>query len=187
MAWRRAVTTASVGEPANTAGAEAAVGRFEDFYLREFSAVVGLAYALSGSSLVAEDIAQEAFMAASKSWERIGNYENPGAWVRRVVANKAKNTIRNCMREAQALARAALKRSPLSGIYELPEEHAEVCSAVRSLPKRQREVVALHYFADFSIHEIADALRIAEGTVKAHLHQGRTTLERQLGGTEPAS
>jgi hypothetical protein len=68
--------TARVDEPAAAADAEAAVGRFEDFFLREFSSIVGLAYALSGSSLAAEDIAQEAFMAASRSWERVGSYEN---------------------------------------------------------------------------------------------------------------
>jgi RNA polymerase sigma-70 factor (ECF subfamily) len=183
------VTTAGVGEPANAQAvidAEAAVSRFEDFYIEEFRAVVGLAFALSGSSLAAEDIAQEAFMAASTSWARISRYDNPGAWVRKVVANKANSAIRNRMREVHALARVALIQGPSSRVVDLPTEHAEVCSAVRSLPRRQREVVALHYFADYSVSEIALALDIAEGTVKAHLHQGRTRLEHQLSGTEPA-
>ena len=45
---------------------------FEDFYSQEYSAVVGLAYALSGSRSGAEDLAQEAFLAAHRNWHRIG-------------------------------------------------------------------------------------------------------------------
>jgi DNA-directed RNA polymerase specialized sigma24 family protein len=55
---------------------------FEAFYLREYHAVVRLAYALSGSRLAAEDIAQEAFLVAFRDWERI---RQPLAWVRKVV------------------------------------------------------------------------------------------------------
>lgn len=51
---------------------------FEDFYVREFPAVVGLAYALSGSRSGAEDLAQEAFLAAHRGWDRIGGYGDPG-------------------------------------------------------------------------------------------------------------
>jgi DNA-directed RNA polymerase specialized sigma24 family protein len=77
------VTTASAEE--EQADAQAAVERFEDFYLREFRAVVGLAYLLSGRSMVSEDIAQEAFMAAHRGWERVSRYDDPGAWVRKVA------------------------------------------------------------------------------------------------------
>ena len=49
--------------------------------------MIGLAYALSGSRAAAEDLAQEAFLAAHKSWDKVGGYEKPEAWVRRVVAN----------------------------------------------------------------------------------------------------
>ena len=52
---------------------------FEEFYLHEYSTVVGLAYALSGSRWAAEDMAQEAFLAAHRNWDRIAEYEKPGA------------------------------------------------------------------------------------------------------------
>jgi hypothetical protein len=52
---------------------------FEVFYLREYHGVVRLAYALSGSRLAAEDIAQDAFLGAYLDWERI---RCPAAWVR---------------------------------------------------------------------------------------------------------
>ena len=59
---------------------------FEAFYLREYHAVVRLAYALSGSRLVAEDIAQEAFLQAFREWETI---RHPSAWVRKLAVRRA--------------------------------------------------------------------------------------------------
>jgi RNA polymerase sigma-70 factor, ECF subfamily len=51
---------------------------------------------------------------------------------------------------------------------------------VRALPRRQAQVVALHYLEDRPVAEIADALGIASGTVKKHLHDGRRELARRL-------
>jgi DNA-directed RNA polymerase specialized sigma24 family protein len=50
---------------------------------------VELVYALSGSRMGAEDIAQEAFLRAYRDWDRVGSYEHQAAWVRRVAANLA--------------------------------------------------------------------------------------------------
>jgi DNA-directed RNA polymerase specialized sigma24 family protein len=79
---------------------------FEDFYRREYTPVVGLAYALSGSRSSAEDLAQEAFFAAHRNWEKIASYDQPGAWVRRVVANLSVSAFRRRVTEAKAIARA---------------------------------------------------------------------------------
>jgi len=89
---------------------EAPPEAFEDFYVREYPAVVGLAYALSGSRWGAEDLAQEAFLAAHRDWGRIGSYQQPAAWVRRVVANLAVSAFRRRVSETKALARIALGR-----------------------------------------------------------------------------
>ncbi len=83
---------------------------FESFYRREFRNVVGLAYALSGSRLGAEDLAQEAFVIAHQRWDRIGEYDKPGAWVRRVVANLAVSAFRRKAAEAKAITRLAGQR-----------------------------------------------------------------------------
>ena len=92
MAWyaERGAGVAKRSEPATSKSPET----FEDFYVREFAAIVGLAYALSGSRSGAEDLAQEAFLAAHRTWDRVGGYEEPGAWVRRVVANLAVSAFR---------------------------------------------------------------------------------------------
>jgi RNA polymerase sigma factor (sigma-70 family) len=155
--------------------------RFESFYLREFRKVVALTYALSGSGLAAEDLAQEAFLAASQRWEVIGRYERPEAWVRRVAANMARRTVRRRFTEARVLARAALGRGGQPGqVRELPDDAAGVWQAVRRLPRRQAQVVVLYYLAGETVAEVAATLGLAEGTVKAHLSRARRALSEQL-------
>lgn len=151
---------------------------FEDFYRAEFPAVVGLAYALSGSRAGAEDLAQEAFLAAHRNWGRVREYEKPEAWVRRVVANLSVSLIRRRVIEAKALARLARRREP--PLPELDDEDSGFWSAVRSLPRRQAQVIALHYLEDRPVAEIGEILGVAEGTVKAHLHAARGALARRL-------
>jgi RNA polymerase sigma factor (sigma-70 family) len=58
---------------------------------------------------------------------------------------------------------------------------AEVWQAVRALPRRQHEVAVLRYYGGLSINEIAEALHITPGTVKAHLHHARAQLAKRLG------
>lgn len=155
---------------------------FENFYRREFREVVGLAYALSGSRLGAEDLAQEAFVAAHQHWDRIGGYDKPGAWVRRVVANKAVSGFRKRAAEAKALARLAGQRhQPLA---ELEPEDEMFWRRVRQLPDRQAQAIALHYVEDRSVAEIAEILECSPSTAKVHLHRGRQTLAKKLGMQE---
>jgi RNA polymerase sigma-70 factor, ECF subfamily len=151
---------------------------FDDFYRAEFPAVVGLAYALSGNRAGAEDLAQEAFLAAHRNWPRVSAYDKPEAWVRRVVANLSVSFFRRRMVEARALGRLALRREP--ALPELTAEDAEFWAAVRSLPRRQAQVVALHYLEDLPVGRIAEILGVTEGTVKAHLHAGRARLVAKL-------
>ncbi|MFQ5555373.1 MAG: RNA polymerase sigma factor [Acidimicrobiia bacterium] len=155
-----------------------AVASFETFYQQELKSVIGLAYALSGSRAAAEDLAQEAFLAAHKAWDKVGQYEKPQAWVRRVVANMSVSLFRRTVREARAVARM---RGSESYLPALPAEDEEFWKQVRALPRRQAQVIALHYLEDRPVAEIAEILDCAEGTVKVHLHKGRAKLADRLG------
>lgn len=158
---------------------------FASFYRNEFRAVVGLAYVMSGSSIAAEDLAQEAFAAAFRNWERIRTYDQPAAWVRHVVANRARSRYRRLGAERRAVRRLA-GREPR--IHELPEQSGEVWAAVRRLPRQQAVAIALTYYADLSIEQIAAAMGCRQGTVKTHLKRGRAALRATLGlqDEEPA-
>lgn len=152
---------------------------FEGFYQREFKNVVGLAYALSGSRLGAEDLAQEAFIKAHERWDRIGGYDKPGAWVRRVVANLAISGFRRRSAEKKALSRLAGERP--TGLPGLEPQDEEFWELVRSLPKKQAQATALFYFEDRPVAEIAQILDCSPSTAKVHLFRGRQALADKLG------
>ena len=151
---------------------------FEEFYAREYSAVVGLAFALSGSRTASEDLAQEAFLAAHRDWARVAAYERSDLWIRRVVSNMSMSMFRRRYAEARAVARFAAR--PAASIPELSADDAEFWAAVRSLPRRQAQVIALRYLDDRSVAEIAEILGTATGTVKKQLHDGRQNVVRRL-------
>lgn len=152
---------------------------FESFYREEFKSVVGLAFALSGSRLGAEDLAQEAFIKAHERWNRISKYDKPGAWVRRIVANLAISGFRRRSAEKKALSRLAGRRQ--ESIPELEPEDEEFWQMVRDLPRRQAQATALFYIEDRSVAEIAEILECSTSTAKVHLHRGRQALGAKLG------
>ncbi len=153
---------------------------FDAFFRRERRAVVGLAYALSGSRLACEDLAHEAFVAAYRRWDEIGAYDNPGAWVRRVVANRAVSAIRRRLAEARAIARLGLGRELPPA---LPGESAELWALVRALPKRQAQAIALRYVEQLTPEEIAGVLGISRVSVYTHLRRAHQALAADLEET----
>jgi RNA polymerase sigma-70 factor, ECF subfamily len=80
-----------------------------------------------------------------------------------VAANLATSALRRRLIEARALARFWARGEP--SLVELPASQADFWRAVRSLPRRQAQVVALHYLED-PVVEVARLLGCAEGTVK---------------------
>ena len=161
-------------------GSEVAPLSFDEFFAAEFASVAGLAFVLCGRWSLAEELAQDAFVAALRRWEQVRTFDDPGAWVRRVVANLATSSWRRRSREARALAR----------FWNRPESPAQLGPAdddfwqeVRRLPRRQAQCVALRYLEDRSIADIATVLGIAESTVRVQLHNGRRTLATQLAET----
>jgi RNA polymerase sigma factor (sigma-70 family) len=153
--------------------------RFEEVYLREFTGVFALAYALSGSRWAAEDISQDAFLVAHRQWGRVGGYDDPGAWVRRVAANLAVSAVRRRLAEARALVRLAGRREP--SYADLPAEDGDFWHAVRQLPRRQAQVVALVALGELSTAEVASTLGCSQRTAQVHLQKARATLAVRLG------
>jgi RNA polymerase sigma-70 factor (ECF subfamily) len=95
-----------------------------------------------------------------------------------VVTNLSVSTIRRRVVEAKALVH--LSHRERTRLPERATGDVEFWDAVRSLPRRQSQVIALHYLEDLSVADIADVLEMAPGTVKKHLHDGRHELARRL-------
>ena len=160
-----------------------AVVDFDDFYATHARRTVAVAYALTGDWGAAEDLTQEAFLAASRRWTEIRDYEDPGAWVRRLVTNRSVSRWRRLVRESAAVARLSRRISDVAADPELADP--EFWAAVRALPPQQARAVALHYVDDRSVEDIAAVLGCSEGSVKTHLSRARHTLAERLGGDRP--
>jgi RNA polymerase sigma-70 factor (ECF subfamily) len=153
-------------------------GSFELLYQRDYAAVVGLVYGLTGSRWVAEDLAQEAFLRAHRDWSRVEGMASPGGWVRRVALNLARSRWRRL--RVEAMAKLRVDSDAQASDVDIDPGSEEFWEEVRRLPQRQAQTIALRYVEDLQVAEIAKVLGVAEGTVKALLHQGRERLHRQL-------
>lgn len=150
---------------------------FEDFYRQEYRNMVGLAFVLTGSRWSAEDTAQDALTAAFRKWKVLSTFDSPGAWLRRVTCNRSVSLIRKRVREAKLLA---VLSGRAQGDIRLDEDDEAFWQAVRRLPARQAQVIALFYFDDMSVNDIARVLEMSEGSVKTHLSRGREAVAKQL-------
>lgn len=130
---------------------------------------------VAGSRDAAEDAVQEALV---RAWERSPDIDimSLPAWVTRVSLNLAKSRLRRVRAESRARAR-------LGPATERPEPGAantDVERALRSLSRRQREVVVLRYYLGMDVAEIADVLAVSEGTIKTLLFRARRALAELL-------
>lgn len=153
---------------------------FDDFYRAEYHSVVGLAYAMTGNRWVAEDLAQDAFIAAQHSWDKIREYDQPGAWVRRVLANRSISRFRRLRTEKRALPRLAAAEASTS-LPDVSTHADEVWGMVCRLPRRQAQVTALTFVDGCSLQEIGEILEMSPFTAKTHLQRAKATLAEQLG------
>lgn len=157
---------------------------FETVFHREFPRMVAVAYAITGNRWAAEELAQEACLRAYRSWGSIRGYDRPGAWLRRVTINLSNSFLRRRLSELRALERYVL--NGLEPIAEHAAEEREFWDEVTSLPRRQREVIALRYVDDLSTSEIAEVLEISESSVRTHLQRGREMLARRIATGSPS-
>ncbi len=155
--------------------------------------VYGVALRLTGSAAEADDITQETFLAA---WKHLGGFRGDSSlktWLVRIAVNKARSYWRwKKLRRWACLGGGDEDEPALEDLLPddpagRPEQAAQAAdlerrirSAISTLPHRQREVAAMRA-QELSIAEIASALGMAEGTVKAHWFEARKKLESLLG------
>jgi RNA polymerase sigma-70 factor, ECF subfamily len=150
---------------------------FEAFYRAEYGGLVRLAFVLTGRRDLAEELAQEGFVAAHRRWDRVSALEDPGGWVRRVVTNRCISSGRRHLTELRLLARLRRERAAPT---ELAPADDELWRAVRDLPARQAQVLALVFLEDRSVADVAGILGCGQDTVRTHLRRGRLALAERL-------
>ena len=160
-----------------TAPFGALVGRYQPSALR-------LAAAISGYTVDAADIAQEAYVKAHRSLPRLTDPTMVRSWMLRIVANEAKNHLRGRDRRRRRDERYG---SWVVAAVPDPEASALRADAARDLSlalgrigDRDREVLAYRYFAGLSEAETAAATGIAIGTVKSRTARALARLRTEM-------
>lgn len=154
---------------------------FQDFYQANYGRILALVTALVGNRAEAEDVTQEAFARALARWRRLGGYDLPEAWVRRVALRIATDSGRRLGRAIKVAARLSARPAGRAAPPDEPLGFTDLGQALMRLPIAQREVLVLHYLADLPVDQIAADRDLPSGTVKARLAAGRRRLERELG------
>jgi RNA polymerase sigma-70 factor (ECF subfamily) len=175
------------GEPALIRGALAgSEADLEAMFRRFWPRAYRTAFLIVHDHAAAEDIAQEAFLAAIRRLDRFDRRRRFEPWLATIVANRAIDWTR---------ARAARRESagadneppdvasppdPPSGRYS-----QEVLTALASLSPEHRAVVVMRYLLEYSPGEIARALELPRGTVNSRLRRGLDALEARLKEVDP--
>lgn len=142
---------------------------FDDWYRAYHPVLVAALTVVAGDGSVAHDAADEALVRAYERWSRVQATSSPEAWTYAVGVNFLRRRARRAALEATLLRRTP----PPSSTPGLPPD---VWDAVRQLPKRQREAIALRYVLDLSEAQVADAMGVAPGTASATLVSARKAL-----------
>ena len=142
--------------------------------------LVGLAGLMVDDRETAEEVVQDAFEALYRHWDRLRDPYAAVAYLNRSVVNGSRSTVRRRMTErAYDLPDAGIEPSAESAGLD-GSRRAELISAVRELPRRQREVMVLRYFLDLSEAEIAEWLGVSPGSVKRHAFRAVDTLQKRM-------
>jgi RNA polymerase sigma-70 factor (sigma-E family) len=128
---------------------------------RYYPELVRLAFALTGDWSLAEELGQEAFVRAWRSWDTIRRKQSAPAYLRATVINLARTSLRQRLREIRAWRDVAIPRQAEAAVSP------DVLHALARLPPRKRECVVLRYYLDLSEADTAAALGISVGTVKS--------------------
>jgi RNA polymerase sigma-70 factor (ECF subfamily) len=172
--WRaRARSEAALVRAAQAGEREA----LEELFHRHWPALHRAAWLVVGDRAAAEDIAQEAFLAAVRALDRFDRRRPLAPWLHRIAVNRAIDWAR---------ARGARPEAPADAeAVADDDDHGmdeSLVAALRALSPDHRAVIVLRYVLDCTPGEIARALDIPRGTVNSRLRRGLDAMERRLGG-----
>ncbi len=152
--------------------------------------VFRLAYLLIGDPDEAADIAQETFV---RAWRHLAKFDGSRPlrpWLLKIAANLARNQRRSVGRYLVALKRGFQEYPPIENDVEsrslIERQAADLWRAVQRLNPTDQQVIYLRFFLELSITETAQAMTIAEGTVKSRLNRALIKLRKTIDENDPA-
>jgi RNA polymerase sigma-70 factor (sigma-E family) len=161
---------AAIGEPTVTQ-------LFREHHLE----LVRLALVMVGDLATAEDVVQDAFEHLHRGWPRLHQRAQSLAYLRACVINGCRSVHRRSAVARKHAPRLAIRLdASVADEAAAADDRSELIAALRRLPRRQREVLVLRYYADLSVAEIAEVLRLTPGSVRAANSRGLAALASAL-------
>lgn len=153
-------------------------------YAAHWHPLVRLATLLTRDASVAEELVQEAFVSLHRRWGSLADPAAAHGYLRTTVVNNARSALRH--RGVEERYRQPGPPEPAGPEERAVQstEDARVMAALRTLSRRQQEVLVLRYYADLSEQDIAQTLGLTKGAVKSHAHRGLAALREALRRAE---
>lgn len=154
-------------------------GRFEELYEKYANDVLRVSYFYLGDRQQAEDVTQDVFVRLlTHAPELEAGREK--AWLLKVALNRCRDLWRGFWVKRVVLGSPAMELTPAPDQMDDRLEKQELMAAIRRLPADFRDVILLHYYQGYGISEMAELLRVPEGTISSRLSRGRKKLEEIL-------
>ena len=161
---------------------------WETIVRQNWRKVFNVAYKFVGKHDEAEDLTQDIFLKIFKALATFDRRANFQTWIVSISRNLCIDHYRSVRKERETMARdvdasnlmpVSRERSPYGELEQI-DLRKRIREALAELPPTLREAVVLRDLQEFSYQEIADKLRLPEGTVKSRINRGRLELARQL-------
>jgi RNA polymerase sigma-70 factor (ECF subfamily) len=164
------------------ATAKTNAGAFAALYELHYQAIANYLFRRTMDAHVTEDLLSEVFFAALRDLPKYRPRGAPfRAWLYRIANNALRKRIRTGRRELRRLQvfadRSAGAGPPTTGS---PRDGQALAGYVQELPVRHQEVIALYYFENQSVAQIAQVLGVRVGTVKSRLGRARDSLRSKF-------
>ena len=166
--------------PAVTPGAAESACSVTELFTEHHLGLVRLARLMVGDLATAEDVVQDAFEQLHRRWRSLRAPSSALDYARAAVLNGCRSVLRRRLVARRYEGRIAGPAPYDADAAVALEQRTELIGAFRSLPRRQREVLALRYYLDLSVADTAATLRISEGAVRSTASRGLAALARVL-------
>ena len=148
----------------------------EQMYATHYRRLVRLSVLLVRDVETAEEVVQDSFVAMHGRWRALREPENGLAYLRQTVVNRSRSVLRRRGVQARYTPPVVPDGAGADEDALATERRGAVLDALRALPARQREVLALRYYLDLSEADIAETLGSSRGAVKSHASRGVVAL-----------
>ena len=152
-------------------------------YRRLFERSMRLAYRMTRDPAASEDVAAEALARAYARWNVVRRMDQPEAWVMRVTVNLVIDSSRRHKLFSQTMPVLATTERESAAFDENIAIRRALVAALGTLPKRQRETIALRYLAELDEEDISRSLDISPSSVRTHVQRGLATLRERMGAS----